>query len=190
MIAALLAGVLVLAPTADTPTVDLIGRVSGFAKARTGELVERHSITVGPLPDYPDHQWFDADEALDTALDAWNRAAGWEVFIYIAEGPTDVTFDARAEELCPDYGGCTNFDTFASGWYEHVTISLWPWPSPDQLIAHELGHALGFRDVDLEHCPSDPYLGIMSYCRGAATMPDTNDFDPASLHQAGYRPVL
>ena len=46
---------------AEVPTVELIGYRSGFAKAR----LDRVTITVGPLPDYPNQPWFDSDHALD-----------------------------------------------------------------------------------------------------------------------------
>jgi hypothetical protein len=167
-------------PASDVPTVELIGIYSGFAKAR----LEHQPITVGPLPDFPDQPWYDGPVRLQGVLDSWNTAAGWELFVAVPDDSTaDITFDTRAQEHCPGYGACTWAHQFSTGWYRHVTVSLWPWPATDDLLAHELGHGLGFRDVTDPHAPYD---GIMSYGRTEHFDPD-NEYDRASLVEAGYR---
>lgn len=166
-----------------TAIVDLYGWRSGFAKARTGPIEDRHSITVGLLPYWP------ADESadwLEPVLDSWNEAAGWQLFVQVYDDrEADVTFQTNAAEACPLYGGCVGWDQFPTGWYEHCYVSLWPWVTPVRIVTHELGHCLGFEDVT--GTLGTDYRGIMSYARNPLTTP-VNDQDIASLAAAGYRP--
>lgn len=161
----------------ETPTVDLIGYRSGFAKAREG----RTSITVGSLP----ASWHvDSAEWLRPVIDHWNFAAGWELFVLdLGARSTDVTFQAIAGETCPNYGACTGWEQFDTGWYKHCYVMVWPWKATLRIVRHELGHCLGFRDVESS---LDPYHGIMSYGFPKTDTP-VNEYDVASLEAAGYR---
>lgn len=70
----------------------------------------------------------------------WNHAAGWKLFVFSPDSP-EVTYKfdrhARASALChPSW----------SSPFESCTISLArEYRDSVQTIAHEFGHALGFR---------------------------------------------
>lgn len=159
-----------------TATVDLYGYRSGFAKAR----LDHQPITVGPLPD----SWHvDSEAWLRPVVDHWNFAAGWELFALDFTGDTDVQFRDIASETCPNYGACTGWEQFPTGWYKHCFVMVWPWEATLRIIRHELGHCLGFQDVESS---LDPYHGIMSYGFPKIGTP-VNEYDVASLTAAGYR---
>lgn len=171
-------------------TVELFGPEAGFAKARLGPLEDRKSITVGLAPEF----WSDdpmtvADRIawLDPVLDAWNTAAGWQVFIQVTDDAVaDVTFTTDAETTCPpDAGACAWMTEFDLGYFEHCYVAFWPWFPTADVAAHELGHCLGFI------CPGvrpldDGYRGVMIHHREWGATPD-NPHDRASLAAAGYR---
>lgn len=168
-------------PDDPTRTVDLYGIHSGFAKARNGINGQRRSITVGALPG---ELATDANyQTMDLALDEWNRAAGWQIFVPDFNNPnTDITWHINDDRL-PNYGAWTEWDQFNTGWYRHCRIVTHSWGPPlASTYAHELGHCLGFEDVQ----DDTGYYGIMSYGRRGDTWPN-NEQDVASLTEAGYR---
>jgi hypothetical protein len=161
--------------------VDLYGIHSGFAKARLGVLGERRSITVGPLPaelGTPENY-----ALLDEAMDAWNTAAGWWLFMPDFDNPeADVAFHVDDERNL-NLGGWVGWDQFPTGWYRRAHVFFHSsGPVLDSTWAHELGHALGLRDVQTTE---SGYFGIMSYARPADLLPN-NPQDIASLRAAGY----
>lgn len=167
-------------PADPANTVGIYGIHSGFAKARLGVSGVRKTIVVGWLPglDYDE-----TGEVIDRALDEWNMAAGWQVFILDTDNvDTDVSWHINDERLL-DFGAWTEWDQFQTGWYRHCRIYTHTGGPPlASTYAHELGHCLGFEDV-----PDDTgYYGIMSYGRRGDTYPD-NAQDRASLAEAGYR---
>ena len=173
----------VFEPDDPTRTVDLWGIHSGFAKARHGINGQRKPITVGALPTElatPENY-----ELLDRGLDEWNLAAGWELFIPDFDNPdTDITFHVN-DTINLDYGAWAVPVQFETGWYRHCRIYLHSWGPPLRSTwAHEIGHCLGFEDVETSE---SGYFGIMSYGRRGDTFPN-NPQDIASLEAVGYRP--
>jgi hypothetical protein len=163
-------------------TVGLYGIFSGFAKARLGVDGVRKSITVGPLPaELATPEWY---AVLDRAMDEWNTAAGWWLFHPDYSGAqTDVTF-AIDDDRLPNFGAWVEWDLFDTGWYRGCRVLTHSWGPPlRSTIAHELGHCLGFQDVETS---DSGYFGIMSYARPATLLPN-NEQDIASLIAAGYR---
>lgn len=190
MIAALALALAVATPTA-TPTVDTFGPHAGFAKA----ILERQPITVGLVPDFAFGQprGLTVDERiawLDPVLDAWNTAAGFQVFVQVTDDSVaDITFQTVVDDhpRCgDDAGACTWIGEFPAGEYRfrHCFVEFWPWFPPLDVAAHELGHCLGF--VDVPHPVEGGYDGIMTYDRPWGMTPD-NEYDRASLVEAGYR---
>ena len=167
-------------PDDPSRTVGLYGIYSGFAKARLGVAGERKSIVVG----WPVGLGYDgATEVLDRALDEWNMAAGWQIFILSPDNvDVDVSWHVNDERLV-DFGAWTEWDQFDTGWYRHCRIYTHTWGPPlRSTFAHELGHCLGLEDVQTSE---SGYFGIMSYSRRGDTFPN-NPQDVASLAAAGY----
>jgi hypothetical protein len=188
----ILAGAAPAGAAPATPTVPTFGPHSGFAKA----ILEREPITVGLVPDFAFGQERpltveERIEWLDPMLDAWNTAAGWEVLVQVTDDSVaDITFRTVVDDhpRCgDDAGACTWIDEFPAGEYRfrHAFIELWPWFPPADVVAHELGHALGFICEGV--APLDPdYHGVMIHDRPWGMTPD-NEYDRASLVEAGYR---
>lgn len=179
---------------ADVPTVPTFGPHAGFAKA----INARQSIAVGLVPDFAFGQdrGLTVDERvawLDPTLDAWNTAAGFEVFVQVLDDSVaDVTFQTVPDNGTPrcgaDAGACAWLDEFPAGEFRfrHCYIELWPWYPTADTVAHELGHCLGFVDVPVDQEVPGGYAGIMTHDRPWGMTPD-NEYDRASLVEAGYR---
>lgn len=191
MIPQLLLALAVASPTAGVPTVERFSEHAGFGKA----ILERTSINVGLPPDFGFGQPrpLTADERVEwlaPTLDAWNEAAGWELFVQVLDDEiADVTFRTvqNDQPRCgADAGACAWIDEFPAGDYrfEHCYIEFWPWfPTPD-VPMHEIGHCLGF--VDVPEPVDGGYAGIMTHGRPWGMTP-VNEYDIASLVEAGYR---
>lgn len=189
MIAAMLLAAAMALPGADVPTVDRFSDTAGFEKARVGAIEDRAPITVGVPPAFWDGPTdIESRSAWITpVLDAWNAAAGWQMFVQVTDDTVaDVTFSTDAETKCPaDAGACAWMTERTYVGFDHCYVAFWPWyPSPD-VVAHELGHCLGFI------CPGvapldDGYRGVMQHDREWGLTPD-NEWDRASLVEAGYR---
>lgn len=187
-------GYLVVRPEHPDPNeiVETYNDTSGFATTR---LQHEPMIVDWPM-EFPMGQPMTPQERIDEwlhpSLDSWNRAAGWEMFVMRTEETPvediDVFFHIDAETVCPDAGACVTWQFSqggwsAGGWYIGCDLHFWPWYPPQDFVAHELGHCLGFMDIpDPE---SDGYYGIMSYGRQWGANPE-NEQDVNSLIAAGY----
>ena len=108
---------------------------AGFHQARYG----RTPIAVA----VPDPSMLDATEA---ALDHWNQLAGWNLLRFgVAPRITFLTWQPSA---CVEHDGCASMLPNPDAPYVACEIWVQPvratWPPPADVIAHEIGHCLGF----------------------------------------------